>query len=104
MQPFNLQPVQYTFQTTTQWQTSGVPQLPYGSSEDTGNASLLIWQFPSGLLNQLALPKEQGSAFSIQIGQYDAQGRDGLLTIFFLRMEYHGRYRNQTARYRFHGL
>jgi hypothetical protein len=31
------------------------------------------------------------------------QGRDGLLTIFFLRMEYHGRYRNQTARYRFHG-
>lgn len=72
MQPFNLQPVQYTFQTTTQWQTSGVPQLPYGSSEDAGNASLLIWQFPSGLLNQLALPKEQGSAFSIQIGQYDA--------------------------------
>jgi hypothetical protein len=49
-----------------------VPQLPYGSSEDTGNASLLIWQFPSGLLNQLALPKEQGSAFSIQIGQYNA--------------------------------
>jgi len=71
MQPFNLQPVQYTFQTTTKWQTSGALKLPYGSG-DQNNASPLIWQFPSGLLNQLALPKKQGSAFSIQIGQYDA--------------------------------
>lgn len=72
MQPFNLQPVQYTFQTTTQWQTSGALNLPYGSPDGQSNVSPLIWQFPSGLLNQLALPKEQGSAFSIQIGQYDA--------------------------------
>lgn len=72
MKPFNLQPVQYTFQTTTQWQTSGALKLPYGSSGDQSNVSPLIWQFPSGLLNQLALPKKQGSAFSIQIGQYDA--------------------------------
>ncbi|MET3035923.1 LysM domain-containing protein [Chryseobacterium sp. NRRL B-14859] len=72
MQPFNLQPVQYTFQTTTKWQTSGSLNLPYGSSEDQSNVTPLIWQFPSGLLNQLALPKEHGSAFSIQIGQYDA--------------------------------
>jgi LysM repeat protein len=72
MQPFNLQPIQYTFQTTTQWQTSGTPELPYGSPEGQSSVSPLIWQFPSGLLNQLALPKEQGSAFSIQIGQYDA--------------------------------
>ncbi|NIF06603.1 LysM peptidoglycan-binding domain-containing protein [Chryseobacterium sp. Tr-659] len=72
MQPFNLQQVQYTFQTTTQWQTSGALKLPYGSPEAQSNVSPLIWQFPSGLLNQLALPKEQGSAFSIQIGQYDA--------------------------------
>ncbi|NML68703.1 hypothetical protein HHL23_02665 [Chryseobacterium sp. RP-3-3] len=72
MQPFNLQAVQYTFQTTTQWQTSGALNLPYGSPGDQSNISPLIWQFPSGLLNQLALPKEQGSAFSVQIGQYDA--------------------------------
>lgn len=72
MQPFNLQAVQYTFQTTTKWQTSGALNLPYGSPGDQSNISPLIWQFPSGLLNQLALPKEQGSAFSVQIGQYDA--------------------------------
>ncbi|MCT2409154.1 hypothetical protein NZD88_16525 [Chryseobacterium antibioticum] len=72
MQPFNLQAVQYTFQTTTKWQTSGTLNLPYGSPGDQSNISPLIWQFPSGLLNQLALPKEQGSAFSVQIGQYDA--------------------------------
>jgi LysM repeat protein len=72
MQPFNLQPVQYTFQTTTKWQTSGALNLPYGSPGGQSNVSPLIWQFPSGLLNQLALPKEEGSAFSIQIGQYDA--------------------------------
>ncbi|MFN1215731.1 LysM peptidoglycan-binding domain-containing protein [Chryseobacterium kwangjuense] len=72
MQPFNLQAVQYTFQTTTKWQTSGALNLPYGSVGDQSNVSPLIWQFPSGLLNQLALPKEEGSAFSIQIGQYDA--------------------------------
>ncbi|MBL1220372.1 hypothetical protein JET18_05950 [Chryseobacterium sp. L7] len=72
MQPFNLQAVQYTFQTTTKWQTSGALNLPYGSPGDQSNVSPLIWQFPSGLLNQLALPKEQGSAFSVQIGQYDA--------------------------------
>jgi len=72
MQPFNLQPVQYTFQTMTQWQTSGALILPYGSPGGQSNVSPLIWQFPSGLLNQLALPKEQGSKFSVQIGQYDA--------------------------------
>lgn len=72
MKPFNLQPVQYTFQTTTQWQTSGALNLPYGSPGGQSNVSPLIWQFPSGLLNQLALPKQEGSAFSIQIGQYDA--------------------------------
>lgn len=72
MQPFDLQPVQYTFQTTTKWQTSGALKLPYGSAGDQSNVSPLIWQFPSGLLNQLALPKVEGSEFSIQIGQYDS--------------------------------
>lgn len=72
MKPFNLQPVQYTFQTTTQWKTSGALNLPYGAPDGQNNLSPLIWQFPSGLLNQLALPKEQGSKFSVQIGQYDA--------------------------------
>ncbi|WP_336690717.1 MULTISPECIES: LysM peptidoglycan-binding domain-containing protein [unclassified Chryseobacterium] len=72
MKPFNLQPVQYTFQTTTKWQTSGALNLPYGSPDGQSSVSPLIWQFPSGLLNQLALPKEAGSEFSIQIGQYDA--------------------------------
>jgi hypothetical protein len=72
MRAYNLQPVQYTFQTTTEWQTAGKLLLPYGSIGDQTAVSPLIWQFPSGLLNQLSLPKIDGSKFSVQIGQYDS--------------------------------
>lgn len=72
MKAFDLLPVQYTFQTTTKWKTSGVLNLPYGSLGNQNDVSPLIWEFPMGMLRQLALPKEAGSAFDIQIGQYDA--------------------------------
>ncbi|MBQ4819260.1 LysM peptidoglycan-binding domain-containing protein [Aquimarina sp. MMG016] len=72
MTPYNLIPVQYTFQTVTQWSTSGVVKLPYGNQGDQADVSPLIWNFPSGLLQQIALPKQAGSAFDIQIGTYNA--------------------------------
>lgn len=72
MEPFNLLPVQYTFQTATKWQTSGELTLPYGSLGTQNSVSPVIWAFPSGMLRQIALPKVAGSKFDIQIGQYDA--------------------------------
>ncbi len=72
MEPFNLLPVQYTFQTATKWQTSGAIKLPYGSLGSQNSVSPVIWAFPSGMLRQIALPKVAGSKFGIQIGQYDA--------------------------------
>ncbi len=72
MDPFNLLPVQYTFQTATRWQTSGSLTLPYGSLGSQNSVSPVIWAFPSGMLRQIALPKIAGSKFSIQVGQYDA--------------------------------
>ncbi|HEY1645302.1 MAG TPA: hypothetical protein VGF75_02855, partial [Candidatus Saccharimonadales bacterium] len=72
MEPFNLLPIQYTFQTATKWQTSGSLTLPYGSLGSQNSVSPVIWAFPSGMLRQIALPKVAGSKFSIQIGQYDA--------------------------------
>lgn len=72
MKPYDLLPIQYTFQTTTKWQSSGKVALPYGSMGNQNDISPLIWMFPSGMLAQLALPKLAGSMFGVQIGQYDA--------------------------------
>nr|WP_315419906.1 LysM peptidoglycan-binding domain-containing protein [uncultured Pedobacter sp.] len=72
MKPYDLLPLQYTFQTVTKWQSSGKVVLPYGSMGNQNDISPLIWMFPSGMLAQLALPKLAGSMFGVQIGQYDA--------------------------------
>ncbi|MGG6231466.1 LysM peptidoglycan-binding domain-containing protein [Tenacibaculum sp. SDUM215027] len=72
MTPYNLTPVQYTFQTVTQWSTSGEVNLPYGNLGSQTEVSPLIWNFPSGLLQQIALPKRAGTAMDIQIGTYNA--------------------------------
>lgn len=72
MKTFDLLPVQYTFQTTTIWKTSGALTLPYGTLGSQNTIAPLIWEFPLGMLNQIALPKVAGSQFDIQIGKYDA--------------------------------
>lgn len=73
--PYDLLPLQYTFQTVTKWQSSGSIVLPYGSMGNQNDISPLIWMFPSGMLAQLALPKLAGSMFGVLIGQYnDAKG------------------------------
>lgn len=72
MTPYNLVPVQYTFQTVTKWSTSGVVKLPYGALGDQTDVSPLIWNFPSGLLQQISLNKRAGSAFDMQVGTYNA--------------------------------
>lgn len=70
--PYSLKAVQYTFTDITKWSCSGTIHLPYGSIGNQTDVSPLIWNFPSSLLQQIALPKRAGSAFDIQIGTYNA--------------------------------
>jgi len=72
IKPYELMPVQYSFKTVTKWSTAGDTALPYGSLENQSTPSTLIWNFPSSMLRQIALPKRAGSAFDIQIGTYDS--------------------------------
>ena len=70
--PYELMPVQYSFKSMTSWSTSGTIDLPYGSLGTQNDPSLVIWEFPTNLLSQIAKPKIDGSAFDIQIGTYDS--------------------------------
>ncbi|PKH51755.1 hypothetical protein CXF68_14150 [Tenacibaculum sp. Bg11-29] len=70
--PYELMPVQYSFKSMTLWSTSGITNLPYGSLGSQNDPSLVIWEFPTNLLTQIAKPKINGSAFDIQIGTYDS--------------------------------
>lgn len=71
IEPFTVLPVQYTFQTVTQWISSGKVTLP--SPAAASASDLLIWNFPSGLLEQVAQTKTQGTAFDIQVGSQNVE-------------------------------
>ena len=49
--------MQYAFKTVTKWNSSGETTLPYGSLGNQTTISSLIWEFPSSLLQQVALPR-----------------------------------------------
>lgn len=70
--PYDLLPVQYSFRSVRQWTSSGKIVLPYGSQGNQESTSPLIWEFPTGMLQQIALKKKNGSAFDIQIGTYNS--------------------------------
>jgi hypothetical protein len=71
--PYELAPMQYAFKTVTKWNSSGETTLPYGSLGNQTTISSLIWEFPSSLLQQVALPRAAGSAFDIEIGTYNSK-------------------------------